>query len=361
LSHELRNPLGAICNATQLLTRAAPQAAAARPLAVLERQTKHLARLVDDLLDVARVTTGKVVLQRRVLDLRSILGQVVQQMEPMMEAQGLLLLSSLGSRPLPVLGDPVRLEQVFSNLLTNALKYTPRGGRVALTAESGPSEVKVRVTDNGVGIAADVMPTLFTLFAQADRSLDRAQGGMGIGLTLVRSLLDLHGGSVTANSAGLGRGAEFVVCLPLERAAALDQGGPVRGRPPRLARHILLVEDNPDNRESLQELLAFEGHRVEVAADGPEALARAASVRPEIAIIDIGLPGMDGFEVARRLRASLGPGVVLVALSGYGQPEDRRKATEAGFNAHVTKPAGLPELEALLAPGALPSRAANNH
>jgi signal transduction histidine kinase/CheY-like chemotaxis protein len=348
LSHELRNPLSAIRNAVQVLApRVRPGAGTERPLAIIDRQSGHLGRLVDDLLDVARVTTGKVVLQRRALDLRAILENVRQQLAPAFEQQGLTLTYALGERAACVDGDPVRLEQIFSNLLTNALKYTPPGGQVGLALHLGAETVRVRVTDSGVGIAAESLPTIFDLFSQADRSLDRAQGGMGIGLTLVRSLTELHGGTVNATSDGLGRGSELTVLLPL-----VEEPKPVE-RPrvvtPAPRRHVLIVEDSPDNREMLQALLEYDGHRVEVASDGIEAVATATRSHPEVALIDIGLPGIDGYEVARRMRARLGMEIVLVALTGYGRPEDRQRSADAGFDRHLTKPPDLAELNAVLA------------
>jgi signal transduction histidine kinase/CheY-like chemotaxis protein len=349
LSHELRNPLGAIRNATQLLARETPaeDGPTRRRLAILDRQTRHLAKLVDDLLDVARVTTGKVVLQRQPVELGAILEQTLQQLAPAVEEHGLKLLWSRGP-PMTVNGDSLRLEQIFTNLLTNAIKYTPRGGRVMVTAGIDGDRARVRIADTGVGIAAEALPTIFELFAQSDQSLDRSQGGMGIGLTLVRSLLDLHGGSVSASSGGPGRGSEFVVTLPLDgrQAATAAVERPAADAAPS-GRRILLVEDNADNRETLQELLTERGHRVDASADGLDAIRRAAALQPEVAIVDIGLPGMDGYEVGRRLRDAFGREILLVALTGYGLPEDRRRAVAAGFDVHVTKPVGLPELEAI--------------
>jgi signal transduction histidine kinase/CheY-like chemotaxis protein len=351
LSHELRNPLGAIRNAVQLVERTMPPAPEVeRPLTIVDRQVRHLTQLIDDLLDVSRVTTGKVVLQRRLLDLRSVLQQTIAQLEPEIARQGLGIATSLGTRPLIIDADPVRLEQIFTNLLANAIKYTPQGGSIEVATGVEDGAAWVRIVDTGVGIAPDMLAGIFDLFSQADRSLDRSQGGMGIGLTLVRSLLQLHGGAVSATSQGLGSGSTFTVRLPLAPTQALSP--PVAPAPGcRVAgpsKHVLLVEDNADNREMLQDLLEMDGFRVDVAATGSEAVAQAVALRPQIAIVDIGLPVMDGFEVARRVRAELGASISLVALTGYGRAEDRRQTAAAGFDAHLTKPIDLTELEAVL-------------
>ncbi len=351
LSHELRNPLGAIRNAVHLVERSIPpDSEIERPLTIVDRQIRHLAKLIDDLLDVSRVTTGKVVLRRKSFDLRPVLQQTVVQLEPEVARQRLELSSSLGPRPLSVDADPVRLEQIFTNLLANAIKYTPAGGRIEVTAGADDGEIWVRIADTGVGIAPEMLARIFDLFSQADRSLDRSQGGMGIGLTLVRSLLELHGGSVSVASAGLGAGSAFTVRLPLSQAR--ERPAPVVERAAThfagVAPHVLLVEDSEDNREMLQDLLEMDGFRVDVAATGAEAVSQALALRPQIAIVDIGLPIMDGFEVARRVRAALGASISLVALTGYGRAEDRRQTAEAGFDAHLTKPIDLKELEAVL-------------
>lgn len=349
LSHELRNPLGAIRNAMRVLERH-DDSERRRPMAIIERQVAHMARLIEDLLDVSRVTTGKVVLQRRRFDLRDALQQTLTQMEPAFEQHHVGLIASLGAHPLWVDADVVRIEQVFTNLLNNAVKYTPAGGRVDVSAGVDGPQVWVRVRDTGVGIEPEMLTAIFDLFSQVDRSLDRAQGGMGIGLTLVRSLLALHGGTVTVASEGLGKGSEFTARLPLAApgeapaVASGDATSAIEEKP-----HVLLVEDNEDNREMLRDLLAGEGFRVDVAADGAEAVAEAQRLEPEVVIVDIGLPVLDGFEVARRVRRSLGDSVTLVALSGYGRVEDRRRSMEAGFDAHLTKPVDFAELQAALA------------
>jgi signal transduction histidine kinase/CheY-like chemotaxis protein len=351
LSHELRNPLGAIRNALRLLERVVPPSQTVeRPLDIMDRQVGHLAQLIDDLLDVSRVTTGKVVLQRRPLDLRAVLQQTIVQLEPELERQQLQIVSSLGTRPLSIEADPVRLEQIFTNLLANAIKYTPAGGRIEVAVGSDEAGAWVRIVDTGVGIAPEMLSRIFDLFSQADRSLDRSQGGMGIGLTLVRSLLELHGGSVSATSGGLGAGSTFTVRFPLAKDLnlAAQSGGRAAPPIPGPRAHVLLVEDSEDNREMLQDLLEMDGFHVYTAATGPEAVNQALTLKPQVAIVDIGLPLMDGFEVARRVRAELGSSISLVALTGYGQAEDRQRTAAAGFDAHLTKPVDLAELEKVL-------------
>jgi signal transduction histidine kinase/ActR/RegA family two-component response regulator len=356
LGHELRNPLGAMRNAAQLLRRgAATRASLERPLGVMERQIHSLTRLVDDLLDVARVTTGKIALQKERIDLAGLCRGLVDEIWAAAREHGLELFFELLSEPegsqVIVLGDRVRLEQVLNNLLTNALKYTPAEGRivVSLRVEAAAPEVVLSVVDTGVGISADVLPGIFEPFTQSTRTLDRAQGGMGLGLSVVRALVDLHGGTVTASSPGLGQGTAFTVRLPL----AAPTPGEAREAPaasPKVAQplRVLVVEDSPDNRETLQDLLEEYGHEVHVALDGAEGVDRALALRPDVAIVDIGLPQLDGFEVARRVRAAVGSQIVLLALTGYGQPEDRTRAAAAGFDAHLTKPLDLDALERLL-------------
>jgi signal transduction histidine kinase/ActR/RegA family two-component response regulator len=355
LGHELRNPLGAILLAGEMLP-AGGEAGGMRD--VILRQVRHLARLVDDLLDVARVTTGKVVLHRAALDLNELVARCVRLVEPAARAQGLTLALHAGTGDATVDGDAVRLDQVLTNLLTNAIKYTAAGGRIDVHVTAGGGHVEIRVRDTGVGISAEMLPRVFELFAQAEGSLDRSQGGLGIGLTLVQRLVELHGGSVSAASDGLGKGSEFAIKLP--RRASPRRDAAAQSEPPETesAKHVLIVEDNQDTRELLQMLIAGFGHRVEVAADGEEGVALAARLRPDVMIIDLGLPRLDGFGVARRVRADLGNAVVLVALTGYGQPEDRRRALEAGFDAHFIKPIEPRRLQRLLADG-LPGAAAS--
>jgi signal transduction histidine kinase/CheY-like chemotaxis protein len=356
LGHELRNPLGAISNAVQLAARSRdPSAPPDRALTIIQRQVQVLSRLVNDLLDVSRITSGKVALQREPVDLAALLERLVAQANVEARERQLHLSLSSEHEPVVVSGDAVRLEQIFNNLLSNALKYTPKRGRIEVAIRRESDSVIVSVLDSGVGIPPDALPRIFDLFAQAETSLDRAQGGMGIGLTLVRSLAQLHGGSASARSDGVGKGSEFSVTLPLMKPShetpepkPADSGSDGRGR------HVLVVEDNHDNRATLRELLEFAGHRVSVAQTGIEGVALALERRPDVALVDIGLPGLDGYEVARRVRAAVGVDMVLIALTGYGQPEDVRRAKAAGFDAHLAKPLDLDTLQSLVARTRIP-------
>jgi two-component system, sensor histidine kinase len=353
LGHELRNPLGAILMATEVMVRKDPEAMP-RERAIVERQTRNLCRLVDDLLEVSRVTSGKIALHSAPVDLAELADRCVQSLRAHAREAAIDLTLDVGGGALFVEGDAVRLEQVVMNLLGNALKYTPSGGRVAVTVERTGEHVELRVADDGIGIDPEVLPRIFELFVQAEGNLDRASGGMGIGLTLVRALVALHGGSVSASSPGRGKGSEFTVVLPLSTAASPPREAPAAEHPPAERRRVVIVEDNRDVREPLQILLDEAGHEVEVADDGERGVELIVSSRPDVALIDIGLPLLDGYEVARRVRQRLGGAVLLVALSGYGQPEDRRRALAAGFDAHLTKPVQIAALEGLFVP--LPSR-----
>jgi signal transduction histidine kinase/ActR/RegA family two-component response regulator len=351
LSHELRNPLAAVRNGIQVFRLLAPDDANlvwARD--VIDRQVQHLSRLVDDLLDVSRVARGKVQLQTAPLELTTIVARAVETSRPLIEARRLHLAVELPDEPVRLEGDLTRLAQVLANLLNNAAKYTDEGGRIGLSAERAGGTVVLRVQDSGIGIPAEALPHVFDLFAQADRSLARSEGGLGVGLTLVKQLVELHGGTVEAHSAGPGKGSEFVVRLPVLRGRPAE--GPPAARPPAEAprRRVLLVDDNADASASLALVLRLRGHEVATAADGPEALQLAHSFRPEVVLLDLGLPGMDGCEVARRLRGTAETaGVHLVALTGHGQEEDRRRAREAGCAAHLVKPTDLDEIERVLA------------
>jgi signal transduction histidine kinase/ActR/RegA family two-component response regulator len=348
LAHELRNPLAPLSTTLHLLAINAE--GRERFLEMAERQVRHLVRLVDDLLDVSRITRGKVTLQKEPVVLADVVNRAVELTQPLVETRGHVLTVSLPPEPVRLDADPVRLAQVVANLLSNAAKYTPPGGSIWLTAETAGDELTLRVRDTGVGLAPELVPRIFDLFVQGETSLDRARGGLGIGLTLVRGLVELHGGRVEARSAGVGQGAEFVVRLPTLSAGlgAPAQGSdaqPVAARPLR----VLIVEDNQDAAESLATILELWGHAVQVAFDGFAAIAAAESFEPEIILSDLGLPGMDGYELARRLRAQPAFGqVVLVALSGYGREEDKRRSLEAGFDHHFVKPLDMTSLFTLL-------------
>jgi signal transduction histidine kinase/CheY-like chemotaxis protein len=346
LGHELRNPLAAIELAGQLLDRGArPE----RQLAVVRRQTRQLARIVEDLLDVSRVTSGKVTLRRGVVDLRAVAERCVE-LQAAGEGGGVDVACDGAGDPAFVYADEARLEQVIANLVSNAVKYTPPGGRVRVSVAREGGDAVLRVADDGVGLAEEDLARIFQPFVQVESSLDRARGGMGLGLTLVRALVGMHGGAVEARSAGRGRGSEFVVRLAAVAAPA--DAAPAAGPTPRgVCRDLLVVDDNDDVREAFVAALEHAGHRVRAAADAFSALALAREQPPQVAFLDIGLPGMDGYELARRLRAEHGARTVLVAVSGYGQPEDRDRSREAGFDLHLTKPVELERVDALLCGG----------
>ncbi len=349
LSHELRNPLGAILHAVQILDRVrAPDGAQSPEREVLRRQTRHLGRLVDDLLDVSRVTSQKIALRTRIIDLRSVVQRTLRSVE-LGDSEGVhRVKASFPATPVLVRGDAVRLEQVVMNLVTNALKFTPADGKIQLTLAEDGDECVMRVKDSGIGISAELLPRVFDLFTQGQVKADRAKGGLGIGLTLVQSIVLLHGGVIDAHSEGLRRGSEFVVRIPRAHGpepAVTPEPAIVRTQ---AVQEILVVEDDADNREMLGILLEHLGYKVRYAEDGPTAVALAKEKRPDAAIVDIGLPGFDGYEVARQLRAELGR-IYLIALTGYGQADDRRQALLAGFDAHITKPTDLETVERTLA------------
>jgi PAS domain S-box-containing protein len=353
IAHELRNPLAPIRNAVRVAQRLGAGDPQLRQMHdVIERQADQLTRIVEDLLDVAQITQGRVVLRRERLDVVSIVARAIETSRPLLDAQRHHLSVALPPEPLRVDGDLVRLAQVLSNLLNNAAKYTEPGGRIWLGAEADGDEILLRVRDDGVGIAPEALGRIFDLFMQADRSLDRAQGGFGIGLTLVRRLIELHGGRVEAFSPGLGGGSEFVVHLPTARAAARlreSAGPPALPIVPTVPHRVLVVDDNSDAADSLALLLRIDGHDVRVAHEGDGAIATARGFRPEVVLLDIGLPGMSGYEVARRLRVEPDASApTLVALTGHGQREDRQRTSAAGFDHHLTKPVDYETLRALL-------------
>jgi PAS domain S-box-containing protein len=362
LGHELRNPLAPIMTALELMTLRGGTSSTRKEQQVIERQVRHLARLVDDLLDIARVTRGKIQINKQRLDLASVIERAVEVASPLLEerAHNLRLAAPRG---LVIDADPERLAQVISNLLTNAAKYTDPGGSIVLGAEAREDRVVISVKDNGQGIAAELLPHIFDLFVQGQRTLERAQGGLGIGLGLVRNLVELHGGRVYARSDGPGQGSEFVIELPAAMDAPRPAPAPdivLASRRPRLESRILLVDDNVDAASALGDALTLLGYQVVVAHDGPQALAAAESFRPDTALLDIGLPVMDGYELARLLRerwadrpGQAGPPgrpVRFVAITGYGQESDKKRARAAGFDAHLVKPIDLAELVALLQP-----------
>jgi signal transduction histidine kinase/CheY-like chemotaxis protein len=361
LGHELRNPLGAIRNAMQILNRIGSQEEhAAGTRLLIDRQVRHLIHLVDDLLDVSRVTSGKIVLQRRGLDLRDVAQRCVQALDSAIKEQRHTLSLTLADEPLLLEADVVRLDQVVTNLLTNAIKYTPPAGRIEVRAVRENREGVIRVRDSGIGIAPEILPQIFELFSQGPATLARSQGGLGIGLTVVRRLVEMHGGSISAASAGPGKGSEFCVRLPLianpvrrlEAVPEATSDPPLPG-----SRHILVIEDNADNRDTLQRVLRLLGHQVDVAEDGERGVAKALALHPDVALVDIGLPGLDGYQVAQQVRSAPGGAdIMLIALTGYGRPEDRRRALTSGFNAHLVKPVDLDRLGLLLSGRAVEAR-----
>ncbi|HLK91270.1 MAG TPA: hybrid sensor histidine kinase/response regulator [Polyangia bacterium] len=348
LGHELRNPLSAVRFATDLIVRRTTKDGwVAKHAETIERQTTHLNRLVDDLLDVSRVTSGKVILRKEPTELGALVLRCVESLQTMADAHGVSLEHRGSSTPVPVDGDGVRLEQVVSNLVTNAIKYTPRSGRVEVDLRAQDELAILVVRDTGVGIPPEHIDSIFDLFCQAPTGLDRAKGGLGLGLTLVRALVGMHGGTVAARSDGAGQGSEFSVRLPMctpGAATALGAAPPSGSDGVR----IVLVDDNVDIRETLSELLLLDGYRVSGAADGPQGLTRILSEVPHVALVDVGLPGFDGYELARRARACLGQDLVLIAMTGYGQPDDRAHAFEAGFDEHVVKPVSVEDLAAAM-------------
>ncbi len=347
LSHELRNPLAAVLNATTLMSTPSiePTKIEAARL-VVQRQAAHMARLLDDLLDVARITRGAVGLQKRVTDLRDAAEAAAEALRPLFDAHRTEFVLELPDEPLPVHGDPDRLQQIHANLIGNAASYSDDGSRVVVTLARDGEGVVLRVKDQGIGIEPGLLPHIFELFVQGEQKLDRSKGGLGIGLTLVKMLVEMHGGSITAHSK-VGAGSEFVVRLPLCEEMPVVESRRQTDNP--VARRIVLVEDHEDSRQLLKLLLETKGYSVVEAADGLSAITAIQATQPDVALVDIGLPGMDGYEVARTLRADAGlDGLVLVALTGYGRDSDVRRAKEAGFNHHLTKPVRPEVLEALL-------------
>ncbi|HQU46385.1 MAG TPA: ATP-binding protein [Pirellulales bacterium] len=353
VSHELRNPLAPILNSVYILRLQGGENALQREArAMIERQTAHLARIVDDLLEISRIATGRIHLRLATVELNSIVNRAIAVSRPLIESRHHRISVSLCEAPIWLSADPVRLEQVLVNLLNNAAKYTGQGGQIWLTVRRFEAEVKIRVKDTGAGIEPAMLPRIFDLFTQAERSLDRAQGGLGIGLALVRSLVELHRGSVTAISGGLGTGSEFIVCLPLVPLPmqVADQGPPsVTERAPQGSR-VLVVDDNMDLADSIATLLRLAGYEVRTAGTGPAGLEAARTYRPHVVLLDIGLPEMDGFEVARRIRQEHElKDIQLVALTGYGEEHHQRASSEAGFNQHLVKPVEAKRLLAILA------------
>jgi PAS domain S-box-containing protein len=345
LAHELRNPLAPIRNATELLSRMlADDSNAQAALRMIERQGLQLSRLVDDLLDVSRITTGKIQLEHKIIDLAAVVTQALETAEPQVREKRHRVSVTTFHEPLYVEGDFARLVQCVGNVLANAIKYTEPGGEIWVRTRGDSSSAFIEISDTGAGIPPELLPQVFELFVQSDRTLDRAQGGLGVGLAVVKRLVEMHNGEVTARSEGLWRGSTFEIRLPRVASPAPAAAAEARFKPE--SRRVLIVDDNRDAADSLALLLKFEGHETHVVYSGEEALASMASFKPDIAFLDIGLPGMDGYELARQIRKmpSL-KGLRLVALTGYGQVEDQQRAHAAGFDSHLVKPVSLSALE----------------
>ena len=351
LAHELRNPLAPIYNSLHVLRTTGAQDSIAKSVSeMMERQVNHMVRLVDDLLEVSRITCGKIVLRKESVDVAGIVRSAVETSQPFIDAPGHELIVEIAPEPLVVEGDPVRLIQVVSNLLNNAAKYTDAGGRIWLTVRKDGNDAAISVRDTGVGIPASMLPRVFELFAQVDRPAGLARGGLGIGLTLVKTLAELHGGSVHVHSDGDERGSEFVVRLPLASVQVPTQPDSGESSAPALhaSPKVLVVDDNRDAADSLGMLLGVLGTDFRIVYDGPSALAAVATYKPDVVLLDIGMPGMDGHEVARRIRQQpQAQNVTLVALTGWGQEEDRSRSEAAGFDRHLIKPADIGALKAL--------------
>ena len=352
LAHELRNPLAPIRNATQVLRAKAPPVPEllwARD--VIDRQVSQMTRLVDDLLDVSRIAQGKLELRKQRVALSVVANDAVESVRPLLEKWGHHLTVDIPPEPIFVEGDPSRLAQVLLNLLNNAAKYTDQGGRIRLAVQREGEQVAIRVQDNGIGVPPEMLLRIFDMFMQVDRSLERTREGLGIGLTLVERLVALHGGTISASSAGTGQGTEFVVRLPaLGDGAAHDASGDAGDSPvPGSGLRVLVVDDNQDSADSLAMLLRLAGHEVRTAHDGAAAIGADASFLPDVVVLDIGLPKLNGYQVARRIREQRGLRPVLIAMTGWGQREDRRRSSEAGFDHHMTKPIDFNTLKSVLA------------
>jgi PAS domain S-box-containing protein len=349
LGHELRNPLAPIQTALDLMRLRIPEVAE-QERAVIERQVKHLTRLVDDLLDVSRITQGKIELRREPVELAEIVARAVELASPLLERKAHQLTVEVPERDLALRGDPTRLAQVVANVLTNAAKYTEPGGAVSIRAErvrdAEGDRIQLHIRDTGIGISQEMLQRVFELFAQERQAVDRAQGGLGLGLAIARSIVSMHGGNIRAHSEGLGRGSEFTIELPvLHRPTKPSQQAVTLQDAEARQLRILVVDDNQDAAELLSEALAKSGHKVQHAFDGPSALALLAGFQPDVAVLDLGLPVMDGYELVAQLRATLPPGSArYIAVTGYGQAEDRRRTKEAGFHLHLVKPINLKQV-----------------
>jgi signal transduction histidine kinase len=360
LSHELRNPLAPIRTATRVLeTPGLSSADLERSRSIIARQVRHMASLLDDLLDISRITRGVLALKNEPVDLHALMEAAIETAQPLLTAKQHAFRIEWPAAPIGLMADPLRLTQVIANLLTNAAKYTHRGGHIVLGARSHPSSIEIYVRDDGIGIAAGMLPRVFDMFSQIDRGNEHSEGGIGIGLALVKGFVELHGGTAEARSAGLEQGSEFVVRLPSSLRTQTPVPPAPENLPPResaSARRVLIADDNRDGAEIMAMLLMHSGFEVQLAHAGPEALAIAERQKPDFAVLDIGMPGMSGYEVARAIRSQTwGAAITLIAVTGWGQEDDKRKAKEAGFDHHLTKPIDPGALERLMA-GPQPER-----
>jgi signal transduction histidine kinase/ActR/RegA family two-component response regulator len=353
LAHELRNPLAPMVNAIELLndTAATKPQAARQAREIVSRQLAHLVRLIEDLLDVSRITSGKLTIRRKTVELAAIISDVEEIVQPLLDARGVRLSIRNEERPVYVSADPVRLAQVLSNLLNNAIKYSPKGGSISVRVEVHGDVARIAVTDTGIGIAAKALPRIFDMFSQGDSEVEGYQSGLGVGLTLAKYLIELHEGSITAESPGPGKGSTFAIELPILKGQGLEQEerSTASGAEPKTRHKILLVDDNVDFTSSLGLLLRMQGHTVQVANDGRSALKLASEFQPEFGFLDIGLPDISGYSLAKRLHElPETAAIVLVAISGWGQQKDRFKSADAGFSLHLVKPVGLQEIESAI-------------
>jgi len=348
LAHELRNPVAPIANSAELLSRLVPHESQRALVGIIQRQAVHLGRLLDDLLDVARITQGRIELRREVIDVAACVQIAIETAEPLIRSKAHQLTLTQMLDPIYVSADKVRLAQCIANVLVNAARYTPDGGEIRIRPHVDGSGAVVEIADNGVGIAPEFLPRIFELFAQSERGLDRSQGGLGVGLTVSKRIIEMHGGSVVASSPGVGRGATFAIRLPLVARPSATAPTAVIPQPQSPLR-VLIVDDNRDAADSLAMLLRLEGRETLCVYSGEDALRALVPFNPQLVLLDIGLPGMDGYEVARRLKA-VAPGPRIIALSGYAQLEDRQRSAAAGFDAHLVKPVDLDALKRALAP-----------
>jgi signal transduction histidine kinase/ActR/RegA family two-component response regulator len=346
LGHELRNPLGAARTALTLLQDVSvDERRRARYLEIIERQMRAMTRMLDDILDVSRLSLGKLHLEGQDLDLGQLVRRSFDSLQSNARRARHTLTLEMGEGPFLIRGDAIRFEQILANVIGNAIKYTPPGGSIQVSVQRDDLDVIIRVRDNGIGISPEMLPRVFELFTQARNGAERSQGGLGVGLALVDSLVRMHGGKAEITSEGVGKGSQFQIRIPLVAARNARFVAPTQRNVPCRPMHVLIVEDNQDGREVLREMLEASGHRVDVAVDGLEGIARATRTPPDVLLTDIGLPGVDGYEVARRVRAICSPVPYLVALTGYGMPEDRRRTREAGFDEHLVKPVDFELLE----------------